>query len=74
MIIQNASHLDNEELLKEYDILKFLEASTFYDVMEHPYTSKTEEQKKEDINYLHTVRCEISRIQNILLKRGFRNI
>lgn len=74
MIIQNASHLDNEDLLKEYNILKVLEASTYYDVMEHPHTGKTEDQKKEDINYLHTLRCEISRIQNILLKRGFRNI
>jgi hypothetical protein len=74
MIIQNARRLDNEELLKEYNILKVLEASTYYDVMEHPNSSKTVDQKKEDINYLHTLRCEISRIHVILLKRGFRNI
>ena len=74
MVIQNASHLNNKALLKEYNILKILEAAAYYDVKEHPHTGKTEDQKKEDINYLHTLRCEISRVQNILLKRGFRNI
>lgn len=74
MIIQDAHKLDNEQLLKEYDILKLLEGCTFYDVMNHHNSSKTEDEKKEDINYLHTVRCELSRLKNILLRRGFRNI
>lgn len=74
MIIPNASHLNNEELLKEFNVLKLLEASTFYDLQETQFVYKPEEEKKEMINYLHAIRTEISRVRNILLKRGFRNV
>lgn len=74
MVIYNAAALNNEELLKEFQILKVLEASTYYDVCQPEFAYKSEEAKKEDINYLHAVRHEISRVRNILLKRGFRNV
>ena len=74
MVIQNASHLNKEELLAELTKLKITAGAIYYDIMEPSFAYNSEEVKKEAINELHALRCEISRIQNILMKRGFRNI
>jgi hypothetical protein len=74
MIIQNSRLMDNTTLLFHYNQLRVQEASKFYDLKEKRVLGISLDEQKEDIDELHSLRCEISRIQNILLKRGFRNL
>jgi hypothetical protein len=74
MIIQDSRLMDNTTLLFHYNQLKIQEAEKFYDITEKRVWGNSLDDQKEDINELHSLRCEISRLQNILLKRGFRNL
>lgn len=74
MIIQNSRLMDNTTLLFHYNQLRVQAASKFYDLKEKRVLGISLDGQKEDIDELHSLRCEISRIQNILLKRGFRNL
>jgi hypothetical protein len=66
--------MDNTTLLFHYNQLRVQAASKFYDLKEKRVLGISLDGQKEDIDELHSLRCEISRIQNILLKRGFRNL
>lgn len=74
MIIQNARTLSNVELLREYDKIKILESCQYYDIMQKKSEGWSLDSQKDDIDKLHLLRSEISRVRNILLLRGFRNI
>jgi hypothetical protein len=74
MIIQNARTLSNVELLREYDKIKILESCQYYDIMQKKAEGWSLDSQKDDIDKLHLLRSEISRVRNILLLRGFRNI
>lgn len=74
MIIQNSHSMDNTTLLFFYSQLKVQEANLFYDITEKRIDGHSLDDQRADVDKLHALRCEISRIQNILLKRGFRNL
>lgn len=74
MIIQNSRLMDNATLLFHYNQLKVLEAELYYEITEKRISGNSLDSQKDDVDKLHSYRCEISRIQNILLKRGFRNL
>lgn len=74
MIIQNSHSMDNTTLLFHYNQLKVQEAELYYEITEKRISGNSLDSQKDDVDKLHSYRCEISRIQNILLKRGFRNI
>lgn len=74
MIIQNSHSMDNVTLLFHYNQLKVLEAELYYEITEKRISGNSLDSQKDDVDKLHSYRCEISRLQNILLKRGFRNL
>ena len=74
MIIQNARLLSNVELLREFDKLKILESCQYYDIMNKKDEGWSLDSQKDDIDKLHLLRSELSRVRNILLLRGFRNV
>jgi hypothetical protein len=72
MIIQNARLLDNEEILKEYENLRIQEGCLYYDIKSKNMVGYSMVEQKKDIDELHALRCEISRVRDLLLKRGYR--
>jgi hypothetical protein len=74
MIIQNARTMSNVELLRVFDKLKILESCQYYDIMQKKYEGWSLDSQKDDIDKLHLLRNEVSRVRNILLLRGFRNV
>lgn len=72
MIIQNARLLDNADLLKEYENLRVQEGCLYYDIIERNKQDYPMEEKRRDIDSLHALRSEISRVRVLLLIRGYR--
>lgn len=72
MVIQNARLLDNAELLREYENLRVQEGCLYYDIKERNMQGYSIEEQRKDIDVLHALRCEISRVRDLLLKRGYR--
>ena len=66
--------MDNTTLLFHYNQLKVQEAELYFEITEKRISGHSLESQKDDVDKLHSYRCEISRVQNILLKRGFRNL
>jgi hypothetical protein len=74
MIIQDSRLMDNTTLLFHYNQLRIQEAELYYEITEKRIKGNSLDSQRADVDELHAYRCEISRIQNILLKRGFRNL
>jgi hypothetical protein len=74
MIIINTSSMDNTTLLFHYNQLRIQEADLYYEINEKKSCSTSLDSQRDDIDKLHSLRCEASRLRNILLKRGLRNI
>lgn len=72
MVIQNARLLDNAELLREYENLRVQEGCLYYDIKERNMQGYSMEEQRKDIDVLHALRSEISRVRDLLLKRGYR--
>ncbi len=72
MVIQNASSLDNETLLKAYRTLQTMEASEYYDYRELREIKATQTAIIASENNLHCLRHELARVRVLLEKRGFR--
>jgi hypothetical protein len=74
MIIQDSRLMDNTTLLFHYNQLKIQEAEMYYEITEKRLVGHSLDDQRADVDKLHALRCEVSRLQNILLKRGFRNL
>jgi CHAD domain-containing protein len=74
MIIQDTNSMDNTTLLFHYNQLRIQEAELYYEITEKRICSKSLDSQRDDVDKLHSLRCEASRLRNILLKRGLRNI
>jgi hypothetical protein len=74
MIIQDSRLMDNATLLFHYNNLKIQEAELYYEITEKRIKGISLDNQRADVDELHSLRCEVSRLQNILLKRGFRNL
>lgn len=74
MIIQDSRLMDNTTLLFHYNNLKIQEAEMYFEIYEKNIEGTSLDNLRDDVDKLHALRCEISRLQNVLLKRGFRNL
>jgi CHAD domain-containing protein len=74
MIIQDTNCMDNTTVLFHYNQLRIQEAELYYEITEKRNCSTSLDSQRADVDKLHSLRCEASRLRNILLKRGIRNI